>query len=437
MKSLTAIATLSLTGAVVYSVFAPGEALPATPGLAAIELDPVSGQPREDDSEEAAPLQLAELAALAPLELLDSSDYADSVSPDIVLTGRVNPKSGAQPEVTVVAQSVCPSGAAGCEVQTYDTAADPVTGEFAIAVGPGTWRLVARAEGFLPATEDGLSLTPGEELGDIVMLLEKGERISGTVVHEGQPIEGTKVVAFTDDWVRTTLTDDLGHFAIEGLPPGTYTVQAYSGTMGGDEKRASAGSTVHLDLGHREKVRGKVVDARGMPVEGVAIYSDYDPIERTDSDPFPASGNGVFGLGTHGCGPFPGCYQRMTTGPDGRFEVDAAVGERIVVGARIGNRYALSTEVDPGSDVVLELREPLRLRVVDARRKPVPGAEVQIDPQPTFFGQPAPADAEGYVYMPDLGIESVTPPDDLYVEGEVPVKPWRINKEPLPELLVE
>ncbi len=432
MKSLAALAALCLCGALAWCALGSDEALPHEPAAA---IAPAAVEPQPAAEAPTPPRQGSELAALEPDLLLAA---LDSVEPDIILTGRVTPRSGVQPPVTVIAQSQCEPEAPECAVQTYDTEADPGTGEFAIAVGPGTWRLVARSPGFLPATEDGLRVVAGEELGDIVMLLERGERISGTVVHDGQPVENATVVASAPPWVRTTFTDAFGHYAIEGLPAGTYSVLAYTGGLGGDEKRATAGSTVHLTLGHREKIHGRVLDERGMPAEGAAIFSDYTPVDYTDIDPLPDVLDGLIGLtglSAHGCGPSPACYQRMVTGADGRFELEIAPGETLTVTARLGERYAAPVDVHPGSEAVLELHPAIRVRVVDARSNPAVGAELRVEPYPRIFGQPAPADDDGIVLVPPFGIESVSTPPALHLEGDVPVTPWRVDEPPADQVI--
>ncbi|MBL8955113.1 MAG: carboxypeptidase regulatory-like domain-containing protein [Myxococcaceae bacterium] len=436
MKSLAALAAVCLLGAVVYAGAPPGEGVPTfEPAAPAAEAPTVVFEPQPEPFE----AMTSALALAAPPEpaQVEPGDLADSA---MLLTGRVTPRSGTQPDVTVLAQSECPNKDEDCAVELVETQADPETGEFTIEIGPGRWRLVARAEGFLPAAEEGLTLAPGEVLGDIVMLLERGDRITGRVFHEGEPLESIGVVAMADGWVRTATTDALGRYELVGLPPGEYTVQAHGGHFGGDEKRAKTGTTVDLDLGHREKVRGRVVDARGMPVEGAAIYSDFDEITRSDSDPLPNTDAALIGLGAHGCAPSPACYQRAVTGPDGRFEVSAAPGEQLVLGARAGTRFALADALNPGDDVTLELREPRQLRVVDADRNPVEGAELEIAPFQRFFGAPLPSNENGIVEVPDLGDLSLTPPAQLYIEGEGEAPPWSLPVPPrrVPyEILIE
>ena len=91
---------------------------------------------------------------------------------------------------------------------------------------------------------------------------------------------GIGVAAIGDSFTRTAFTDEHGNFAIRGLPPGSYLVRAYNSTHGGDEKRVGTGSVVHLDLAHRETIVGRVVDARGFPVEGAAVKRSRTRIEE-------------------------------------------------------------------------------------------------------------------------------------------------------------
>lgn len=365
------------------------------------------------------------LAHVDPAELPEPLITIDDVplaSDDAWLSGRVTPSSGAQPDVHLVFQSD--------DGQVLEADTSSTTGEFAIQLPPGTWRIVARSDGYLPAYEEGFVVSPGEELSDLLMTLERGERITGSVVADGQPVESVFVTAENGDWVRTVLTDASGRFALEGLPRGTFTVRAYAAGTGGDEQQASTGSSVHLTLGHRQKIRGRVLDARGFPVEGADVFTDYTPIDVVDMDPYPSVGIPVGGLGAHGCGPSPRCYQRMTTGADGRFEVETAPGQTLSIGASRDDAFAHVLDLAPGADVDLVLEQGLRVQVVDADRKPVAGAELVATPLPPFFARQLHTDAAGWVTLPGQHFSQVEAGPELFVLGDVPVRPWRI-KEPM------
>jgi hypothetical protein len=213
-------------------------------------------------------------------------------------------------------------------------------------------------------------------------------------------------------------------------------VRAYNGHAGGDEKIVPSGSVVHLDLGHRQKVSGRVVDARGFPVEGAIVYSDYSPVAVTETDPYPTSSGAIMGLGAHGCAPSPECYQRAVTGPDGRFEIEGAPGETLAVGARAGALTALATEVTPGDSdpITLVLAPGKKVQLLDVEGKPAPNVELEIFPQQSFFNRRPTTDAEGFVQLPPGALEEIVLPADLAFAGELPknVKVLR----PEPELII-
>ncbi len=416
MKLVLAGSAVCLVAAMTFAL-APAEALPpaAVEPIAVAAAAPAT--PDAPDLVQAAHLDPSELPE--PLLTIDDIPLA---SEEAWLSGRVTPSSGAQPDVQLVFESD--------DGQVFEADADPTTGEFALQLPPGTWRIVARSDGYLPAYEEGFVVSPGEELADLVMTLERGERITGSVVADEQPVEGVLVSAENGDWVRTALTDGSGRFTLEGLPRGTFTVRAYAAGTGGDEQQAAGGSSVHLALGHRQKIRGRVLDTRGLPVEGAEVFTDYTPIDVVDADPYPSVGVAVGGLGAHGCGPAPLCYHRMTTGADGRFEVDTAPGQTLSIGARRGDAFAHVLDRAAGDDFDLVLEPGVRVQVVDASRTPVAGAELVAAPLPPFFARQLLTDADGWVTLPGRRFAQVAAGPELLVLGDVPVQPWRI-KEPL------
>lgn len=426
MKPVLAIAAVCLLGAIAFAL------VPADEAVATAADAPAAAPALEAVAEE--PTPALSFAALEPGALPEELVTLDSIeldTDDAWLTGRVTPQSGSQPQVHLIFQGACSEDT--CSPMMVEADADPVTGVFSVQLAPGTWQIVARAEAFLPATEDGFTVSAGEELAELVMTLERGERISGSVVFEGQPVEGAQVAAISDAWARTTVTDGFGRFELAGLPGGSYTVRAYSGSYGGDEKTVAAGSAVHLDLAHREKIVGQVVNERGFPVEGAAIYTDYTPIDVFDSDPFPGAAAPIITLGAHGCGPSPSCYHRMVTGPDGRFEVATSPGQTLTVSAEHVTRFASLQSAMPGEPLTLVLEEGLRVRVVDSDQNPISGVEVDVEPQPRFFRIPQ-SDAQGFITLPGRTFLTVSAPPEYTVLGDVPVQPWRI-KEPMSEII--
>jgi hypothetical protein len=291
-------------------------------------------------------------------------------------------------------------------------------GNFSIEVPPDTWRLVARAAGFLPATEEGLSVTAGERVGGILLTLEPGQHITGTVDFEGTP-QSAKIVATGEGFVRSGSTDELGHFTIAGLPKGTFSVRAYHEGLGGDEKTVETGGSVHLSLGYRQKIRGRVLDGRGFPAPGLAVFSDYSPNADPESDPYPHRlGEESHRVSEHSCGSPPGCYQRAVTRADGRFELDAAPGETLTVGARVGDHYAIAYDVQSNADdLVLELRPPERAQLVRDDGVALTEPLRATLSRPVFFSEELVSDLNGWISLPPFGRTLTLPWGAHFVEA--------------------
>jgi hypothetical protein len=281
---------------------------------------------------------------------------------------------------------------------------------------------VARATGFLPASEDGLVVRLGEQLGDILLTLEPGRHITGTVDVEGTPQSEAKIVAKGEGFVRLASTDELGHFEIDGLPNGTFSVRAYHEGLGGDEKTVESGGSVQLSLGYRQKIRGRVLDERGFPAEAATIFTDYAPTLDSETDPYPQPRTeGDYGLGLHGCGPLPSCYQRAVTAADGRFELDATPGETLTVGAQAGDHYALTFDVQTGADnLVLELQPARRVQIVyDEGVPPSEEPPSALLRQPAFFYRELVSDPKGWISLPPFADDVALPPG-THLAGDLP-----------------
>jgi uncharacterized GH25 family protein len=106
-------------------------------------------------------------------------------------------------------------------------------------------------------------------------------RISGRVVHEGQPVAGITVGAHsqTDVLAPNAITDEAGRFELGQLPAGTYAVTAVSSdeyiarpvreiTLATGEHRAH----VQIDVLAPAVIEGRLTDAdSGDPVEGARV----------------------------------------------------------------------------------------------------------------------------------------------------------------------
>jgi hypothetical protein len=200
-------------------------------------------------------------------------------------------------------------------------------GAFELAhVRAGTLKLRARAEGFLPNETQELELSAGRVLEGVVLVLREGKRVAGTVSYaDGKPAAGADV-DLTFDLSQMagmgafnamegaegkTKSDAEGHFSIEGLGKGPFTLRA-SGRPAGESPKPDADKeegqlaaradgvtpgTVDLALVLRESqlLRGRVVDAEQKPIakfklkvqhegKGMLAALGQDSQERTIDD---------------------------------------------------------------------------------------------------------------------------------------------------------
>ncbi|MCP3136924.1 carboxypeptidase regulatory-like domain-containing protein [Pyxidicoccus xibeiensis] len=179
----------------------------------------------------------------------------------------------------------------------------PEPGRYVITAGGGS-HLFTKAEADAPTTE-------------VRLVVRTGAKVEGTVVDaRGAPLFQVRITlklpSDGEDDERLVMSDEQGHFSLEGLPPGGHTLQAVL-DRGGTLHRTSHAFSVsgaepvevslRLDTGH--SVSGVVVDEHGRPVEAAEVRAytlQQQPEDRDGHRPSTA-----------------------TTGPDGRFTVDALV----------------------------------------------------------------------------------------------------------------
>lgn len=137
----------------------------------------------------------------------------------------------------------------------------------------------------------------GEASGDLNPIVEDGQeelnvnvaptngRVEGTVLDDaGVPVVGATVKldgnrrsGNKEPWSATATTDDNGKYAIDGVPPGTFTAKVdATDTRGGDSTevtvRPNAASTGDLELNRNDgALGGKVTDDAGTAVSGAQV----------------------------------------------------------------------------------------------------------------------------------------------------------------------
>ncbi|AKU91919.1 carboxypeptidase regulatory-like domain-containing protein [Vulgatibacter incomptus] len=226
---------------------------------------------------------------------------------------------------------------------------------------PGDYHLVAR-QGPLSSEPLGpIPLAEGEELGGLVLRLQRGGSVFGVVrdASTGDALEGATLQAAG----VSVRTDRVGAFRLEGLPPAEVELTA---SADGYEARSlplslDAGPVGGLELllSRGARIRGRVVDSAGAPVGGATLL------------PIPYRLDSVAG------------HPAVTSRPDGSFDVGAPVGVVTVkaIDTKGDTGYSDAIELAPGTTregIVIRIGESGRIagNVNDAAGAVVVGARV-------------------------------------------------------------
>ena len=283
---------------------------------------------------------------------------------------------------------------AGTPVDAPDAVTDQ-DGRFRIAaIDPDrNYNIKAEAEGFAPAKQAVGELHPHRTVSGVVLTLDAGRTIRGSVVDEdGSAIGGVELTAITSSGNRAfgggairfggeqpTSTKAAsgadGLFAVAGLPKGKFDLTAKrSGfaphTIAAIELDSEDGVDVgEITLLPGEALDGLVFDSDGAPVEGAEV-------RVTEASPMSSLLTGM-SFGASG-------DADAVADPSGWFAVtDLSKDLRYTVTA--GRPGFVSAQVD---GITVPRTEPLELRlepssriagmVVDASGEPIPGARVNM-----------------------------------------------------------
>ncbi len=164
----------------------------------------------------------------------------------------------------------------------WEVAAPDPEGNFAFeGMAAGEWQVVARqGRGFESRpVERSVTIPRGGADAFVELAFERGLRLSGQVLVDGQPVGGTflgTMPAGTED-LRWTQIDHLGQFEVEGLEPGSYELTIQQPT-GSTEHRSIDLQTdvagLRIDVQPPAAVIGVVVDAiTGKPLAGASLMA--------------------------------------------------------------------------------------------------------------------------------------------------------------------
>lgn len=209
----------------------------------------------------------------------------------VVLDDKRQPVAGAR---------VIYSGASDWSVQADERLDGVVTdgaGKFAFAALPaGSFRFVARHEGFAPGTSKIYTLDGTNPTTDVEIAVTAGATVAGVVVDGNQaPIASARVrigVASRNmiaSEPRQVFTGEDGTFVVKGLPRKALEAVALaeSGSSANVPVDLTAGDVknVTLTIDQTGTIAGVVVDKNGEPLEGVQVSALPDFRAGSGGDP--------------------------------------------------------------------------------------------------------------------------------------------------------
>lgn len=235
-------------------------------------------------------------------------------------------------------------------------------------LGAGEYCVRAEGEGFVPAQQEPVAVSIGQETA-VKLSLQRGANVAGVVCKEdGGSVEGARVECRIGDRdAGAVATDAAGRFLLRGVAPGPRTLVARLGSVGVGQLETTVGARDADDL--------RIVLHEGITLSGVAVGED---------------GRGIAGVKVIGEGRGGQYVIKTSTDGEGNF---------VLRGLSDGGLERLRFHEEHHHDVVLGAGEldggPLRatlqrleLRqnkivgvVVDEAGAPVGGAQVSVSMQ--------------------------------------------------------
>jgi protocatechuate 3,4-dioxygenase beta subunit len=274
--------------------------------------------------------------------------------------------------------------------QQNPTSTTNARGEFVIrGLRSGVVDVVAKAAHFLEATQEKVEVREGQVRSDLVITLDRGNSLGGTVT------DGTgKAVLDADVVVRDysqggkelrTRTTDGGAFHVEGIVANDVVdLEVSHGNFGGysAEKVRVGQKNLAVVLKELGRIRGLVVNSEGAPVESFSVQPQAPEAKgkasRLKAETFSAK-DGAFE------------YKGV---PAGTYTVHVRSPQYSA--ANVANIQVAEGEVVDLQAVVLEVGGLVSGRVIDAATgNPLEGVRVQIVQGANRFVAPSPDTATG------------------------------------------
>ncbi|HWW61991.1 MAG TPA: carboxypeptidase regulatory-like domain-containing protein, partial [Thermoanaerobaculia bacterium] len=164
---------------------------------------------------------------------------------------------------------------------------------FAVDAPPGTVKLLATADGYLPETSEMLV-----ELGktaEVTIALSRGRSVHGRVTAaSGAPIAEASIEAQNDVRYAHAATDDDGEFELNDLPREAVTLAVqHSGFVTRRVIVGEGDARADVVLSRGRKVTGRVVTSNGEPVAEASVYAN-SAAHAADSQSARTAENGTF-----------------------------------------------------------------------------------------------------------------------------------------------
>jgi protocatechuate 3,4-dioxygenase beta subunit/5-hydroxyisourate hydrolase-like protein (transthyretin family) len=238
---------------------------------------------------------------------------------------------------------------------------------------PGRYEVMGR-KGVLIGAGEIVGLAVAQAVDDVQVKLDRGYSISGRVKDEqGKGVGNTRLSAARDTppWGQAarTRTNADGSYALEGLLPGTYRLNASDEGFGPGQARAKLLSSnltnVDIVVPPASKVMGRVLSAAGQPVEGARVNATYE---------VNMGGGGMMQTG-----------ETALSAADGSFEMKRAMAGTMRINARHDELGSVALQPEPlraGETRRLELRlkagGSISGVVRDDQGKPAAGVRITV-----------------------------------------------------------